>query len=65
MFQLNKISQLVTIDPDITFDDYEARLNNEGLTSGYLPLTGSGTTLSAVLASRIPNLYFVKYGGIE
>ncbi len=65
MFQLNKTSQLVTIDPAMSVDAYEDRLGNEGLTGGYFPITGSETTLTTALASRIPNLYFSKYGGIE
>lgn len=45
--------------------DYENRLNDEGLTGGYRPIDGYNLSLAECLASRISNIYAVKYGGIE
>lgn len=65
MFHLNKTSQIVTVSPDIRIYDYEKQLTEEGLTGGYRPLSGYQTPLSECLALRVPNIYFLKYGGIE
>lgn len=65
MFHLNKTSQIVTVSPDIIISDYENQLVEEGLTGGYRPLSGYQSPLSECLALRTPNIYFLKYGGIE
>ncbi|MDO8518893.1 MAG: hypothetical protein Q7T11_01865 [Deltaproteobacteria bacterium] len=63
--RLKKVSQIVALDPDIRVADFERELNAEGLTGGYLPAAGVNTRLSDCLARRVPNLFFMKYGGIE
>ncbi|MBI4412320.1 MAG: hypothetical protein HY541_07550 [Deltaproteobacteria bacterium] len=65
MFHLHKISLIAVVDPEMRVIDYEQKLNAEGLTSGYRPVTGMQTPLSACLAERTANLFFLKYGGIE
>lgn len=65
MFHLNKQSALATVNPDRTLDDYEMRLFREGLTGGYCPTSGGGVSLETCLSERTPNLFFLKYGGIE
>ena len=65
MMHLHKISQIVTLDPEIRIIDYERQLNGEGFTSGYRPVTGLQTSLASCLAERTGNLFFLKYGGIE
>ncbi len=64
MFNLNKKSHVVTVNPELTVEDYEKLLRAEGMTSGYFPLTGEKTKLSTCLAERIPNFYFLKYGDL-
>lgn len=53
------------MDPQITLTEYEHLLNKEGLTGGYYPITGFGSFLIDCLKQRTPNLYYLKYGGIE
>lgn len=63
--RLKKTSQTVTVDPEIRVTDYERELNAEGLTGGYFPSQGKRSLLNECLAKRTPNLFFLKYGGIE
>lgn len=56
---------LVTLKPSITVADYEEKLNADGLTGGYHPVTGYKVLLSNCLRERTPNLLFLRYGGIE
>ena len=65
MFHLCKTAQIAVVDPETRVIDYEQKLNNEGLTSGYWPVTGLQASLAACLAERTANLFFLKYGGIE
>lgn len=65
MFQLNKISQIATVGVGGMVSHYEEKLLAEGYTSGYLPCGGPLMKLDQCLAARIPNLYFLKYGGID
>ena len=65
MFRLQKNSMLVTLKPSITVAEYEEKLNADGLTGGYHPVTGYQVTLADCLRERTPNLLFLRYGGIE
>ncbi len=63
--QLNKTAQLLTFDPQVSIEETEKFLRSEGLTGGYYPLSGYHTLWTDCLAERRPNLYFLKYGGLE
>ncbi len=65
MFRLQKISQIATITPDMKVAEFERYLNAEGLTAGYCPYPGFQVTVAECLIKRIPNMFFLKYGGIE
>lgn len=56
---------LVTLKPTITVASCEEKLNADGLTGGYHPVTGFQVLLSDCLKERTPNLLFLRYGGIE
>lgn len=64
-FHLHKMSQTASVSPEWTVSAYERELNKEGLTGGYHPVEGPDKTLNECLNSRIPNLFFLRYGGIE
>ena len=63
-FQINKISQLVTIKDDISVHQLEESLKAEGFTLGYVPVADPDITLFDCIVRRVPNLYFLKYGGL-
>lgn len=65
MLRLKKNSQLATVDPEIKVAEYERRLNEEGLTGGYHPLQGDQVSIDECLKKRLPNLFSLKYGGID
>lgn len=65
MLELNKLSQLVTLPPHLKVCDIEEELSREELTLGYYPIVDNQVRLDTCLARRIPNLYVLKYGGLE
>ncbi|HBF12177.1 MAG TPA: hypothetical protein DDW49_02100 [Deltaproteobacteria bacterium] len=65
IFHMNKQSQLVSVDPSMTVLAYEERLGQEGFTGGYFPSLGLNVSMNECLLERIPNYWFLKFGGIE
>lgn len=65
MLKIDKISELVTVSPEVLYTDYEEGLKAYGLTSGYFPVTDKLVSLAQCLSERIPNHLFLKYGGLE
>ncbi|EKD41391.1 MAG: FAD/FMN-containing dehydrogenase [uncultured bacterium] len=63
--EINKISQVATFDPDLTIGEVDRLLSLEGFLSGYCPLEGIQLNLQTCALQRKPNLYFLKYGGME
>ncbi len=63
--KIQKISQYASVNPSISVGEYEQSLNKDGFTSGLWPLSGFSVTLADCINERIPNLYFIRYGGIE
>ncbi len=67
MFELDQISQLVTLSADLSLSEIEKELNLEGYTLGFAtPATAKGSkkspTLREALQKRLPNLYALLYG---
>jgi len=66
MFRIHKKSQLVTIMPnELSVVSYERMLRSEGYTGGYRSVAGMQKTMAECLRERLPNYYFLQYGGIE
>lgn len=65
MITLNKTSLVASVASQMTVGDYEKFLNSQGLTGGYYPISGWDVTMADCLKERIPNLYFLKYGGLD
>ncbi len=65
MFKLNKQAQMALVSASLSIKEYEARLNKEGFTGGYLPVSEKEVTWDDCLSQRIPNFYSLKYGGVE
>ena len=65
MITLNKTSLIAHVVSQVTVGDYEKFLNTQGLTGGYYPVSGLDVTMADCLKERTPNLYFLKYGGLD
>lgn len=64
MFQLNKISQLLTVSADTPLSEIKKGLMQEGLYLGYSPLDEIDASIEHFLKRRISNLYYYKYGSL-
>lgn len=65
MYQLNKISNLVTLNSETPLAEFKRKLSKDGLYFGYHPLVESDETLDHYLRQRIPNLYHFKFGSLS
>lgn len=65
MFQINKQANYITVQPELFISEYESRLNADGFTGAYLPLTGMEASFHECLLKRTSNMYGLKYGGLD
>jgi len=63
--EINKISQVAYVPKDITVSELGRLLSFEGFVCGYSPVRDFQLPLVDCVLQRVPNLYWLKYGGLE
>lgn len=62
MFELDKISHLVTLDTDLVVCELEQELNRRGFTLGFFSPPSNALSFEEILNQKKPNLYSLTYG---